>query len=390
MLQTQVHDVTEDELLVTETQFDAQGMAYRQYLPFYASGDWGTYQSGAAQSQFTETEYDALGRVTSVTQPGNIITTTSYEGLTTTVTDPNGNKVSRTTDGLGRLKHVTEYTDIGAIYALTQYAYDGGDRLIQVTDAQFNITTIQYDWLGRKTGMDDPDMGVWDYEYYSTGSLKQQTDAREQDLSFEYDALNRLTKKRDADLSADLATYVYGVAQGEIGFRTSMTDQSGSTTWDYSNFGRTVDENRVISGSTQQTMTTTSDWLGRPVTVEYPDSEVLTYSYDALGRPKNLDSSLDTSISLVDLAYNTLGQITGQVLGNGVTLTNTYSSNTNRLSRREAEDNSSTTLLDLEYTYESNGNIATITDNVLDEEHSYAYDFLNRRGRKKNCVNGFS
>lgn len=41
-------------------------------------------------------------------------------------------------------------------YATTLYSYDIGDRLVKVRDDKGNITNIAYDWLGRKTSMDDP------------------------------------------------------------------------------------------------------------------------------------------------------------------------------------------------------------------------------------------
>ncbi len=180
-------------------------------------------------------------RATQVTAPGNIITSTSYNGLTTTVTDPNGNQTAHTSDGLGRLTTVQEYSG-SSVYATTLYAYDVADDLLTTTDAKSNVTTLQYDWSGRKTSMKDPDMGTWTYQYDPLGNLTQQTDGRSQSLSFTYDLLNRMTLKHDATKNVDLATYGYGTTAGSIGLRTSMTDQSGSTAWSYSNYGRTVQE----------------------------------------------------------------------------------------------------------------------------------------------------
>lgn len=91
-------------------------------------------------------------------------------------------------------------------------------------------------------------------------------DARGQSLSFEYDALNRLTEKVNADTSQTLATYTYGSTAGSIDFRTAMSDQSGDTTWAYSNCGRTMAETRSID-SEDYTFTTVSDWLGRGLKV---------------------------------------------------------------------------------------------------------------------------
>jgi YD repeat-containing protein len=314
MLQTQVD--AGDKLLVNTTLFNAQGLASQQSLPYEVVEAGGNYIYDPGK-QFTTTQYDALGRAISVTAPGQITTQTSYDGLTTTVLDPNGNKISRTTDGLGRMTSVAEFSDLNTIYATTTYFYDAADRLIRVKDAKLTTTTIQYDWLGRKLGMDDPDMGVWSYEYDALGNMSSQTDARVQQLTFTYDALNRLLTKSDGDTNTIDPVYTYGTEPGTIGLRVGMTDASGSTAWSYSNYGRTVTETRTIGGEAHS-LTTEADWLSRSLTTTYDDGEVLSYDYDDLGRPYQLksDETGQSQKTLVDLVYNILGQISTQTLGN--------------------------------------------------------------------------
>ncbi|MCE9646910.1 MAG: DUF11 domain-containing protein [Chloroflexi bacterium] len=370
-IQMQVFDDDVDKILVTDSEFNAQGAVSRQSSPYYVNAGGGYYTS-PLWGQYTSSQYDALGRVTQVTQPGNIVSTTSYDGFTTTSIDPKGNKTERATDGLGRLTLVREYSDSSTVYATTRYANDELNRLVQVTDAQSNVTELTYDWLGRKTGMDDPDMGIWTYQYNPTGTLQQQTDARTQTLSFTYDALNRLLTKTGSGVNT---SNTYGNTLGLYGFRTGMTDGSGTTSWTYSNFGRTVTEQRAFTGTTApRSMTTESDWLGRPLQVTYPDGEVLSYTYDALGRPDKLNSSAGPAASLVDLTYNVLGQVTKQTLGNGLEVTNSYDSANNRLVSRVSTGN----LINFGYTYDPAGNITGITDAALNETHQYTYDFLSR------------
>src|SRR5690606_9126127 len=152
-----------------------------------------------------------------------------------------------------------------------------------------------------------------------------------------------------------------------------MIDASGSTTWAYNNYRRSVTESKTIGGVTNS-MTTHTDWLGRPISVIYPGEETLTYSHDALGRPDTFSS--DQNGSLVDLAYTSLGQIDVTTLGNGVEIDNTYNS-ANRLVSRVA-NNGTEDLINFGYTYDNAGNITQIIDGVLTETHEYEYDFLNR------------
>lgn len=390
MLQTQTLDTDRDQVLVSESQYNALGLVSRQSLPFYAgySNDEGiTLSSGA--SQFTETSYDALGRAIQVTSPGSITAYTQYNGLITTSIDPNGNKVARTTDGLGRMKYVQEYNG-DVLYATTSFAYDVADRLKTTTDAQNNVTTLTYDHLGRKVIMDDPDMGHWTYEYDALGSLTQQTDARDCKLLFEYDNMGRLKTKssQGADCGPAANTQFFydsdrpettqydPIATDQFGFRTLMIDQSGSTAWNYENVGRVVTETKTIGvGTAAKQSVTTADWLGRVWTVVYPDETIeYKYDYDALGRAKSLSNG---SITFATLGYNTLSQIASVDLANGVRTENEYASDTHRLKNRHAFLGAST-FMDFGYLYDQAGNITQLTDQVLNETVTYDYDFLNR------------
>ncbi|MEW6402626.1 MAG: SpvB/TcaC N-terminal domain-containing protein, partial [Chloroflexota bacterium] len=376
MIQTQVFDAGYASgaggLLVSDSFFNTQGLAYKQSQPYYVSQGGGYYVAPSGTS-FTVSTFDALGRVLTTTQPGGIVTTMEYDGLSATTIDPNQNRIKRTTDALGRMITVKEYSDAATLYSVTQYAYDVADHLVRVTDARGNVTQITYDLLGRKTGMDDPDMGIWTYGYDALGNLKTQTDGRNQVLNFNYDALNRLLTKMGTGINS---SFTYGTSQGTIGMRVAMSDGSGSTDWTYADFGRDVTETRTIGGQTE-TLRTVTDWLGRPLSTIYPDAEVLSYTYDALGRPTSLDSSANAGASLVEVAYNLLGQITNQTLGNSVLVTNSYENGTNRLDTRVAT-NSSGQILNFDYQYDPAGNITQIIDAALGETHTYQYDFLNR------------
>jgi RHS repeat-associated protein len=367
-------------LLISSTSFTAANQTFRQSNPISVSGTGGTYvDPGWAANTYTEYEYDALGRTTKVTAPGNIITATQYSGLVSTQTDPNGNKVKQTNDGLGRLSKVQDLTSGGSVYGTMIYAYDILGQLTKTTDAQNNQTKLTYDNLGRKIRMVDPDMGTWAYTYDSLGNLTQQTDANGKVLSFGYDSLHRLIQKAEQNSGTQtvLASYQYGTSAGNIGRRTQMTDGSGSTTWSYSNFGRDVSEQKTI-GNVSNTSYTQSDWLGRNTSVTYPDGEVLTYQYDSLGRVQNVKSSSDPATTLADLAYNSLSQITGMNLKNGIHIANTYNDGSNqRLANRNAVVNS-TTLIDFSYTYDAAGNITQLNDNKLHQVNTYTYDSLNR------------
>jgi hypothetical protein len=58
---------------------------------------------------------------------------------------------------------------------------------------------MTYDGRGRKIAMDDPDMGVWTYEYNALGELIKQTDAKGQVVEMAYDVLGRMIERSEAE-----------------------------------------------------------------------------------------------------------------------------------------------------------------------------------------------
>ncbi|WP_343415003.1 RHS repeat domain-containing protein [Candidatus Amarolinea dominans] len=129
-------------------------------------------------------------------------------------------------------------------------------------DHASNQTTLTHDLLGRKTSMNDPDMGAWQYRYDAAGNLVKQRDARYQAICFYYDGHNRLVGKTYhagiSNLDTLTCSGAYAVsfsydstANGNLGKgrRTGMNDPSGSSAWAYDLRGRVITETQVISGT---------------------------------------------------------------------------------------------------------------------------------------------
>lgn len=379
-IQTQTYNADINQYLTSSTAFDLQGNVSKTSVMESIENVAGEYVVPNWEAlEFTQTEYDFLGRTIRITSPAGIETNYSYSGLSTTTIDAELNQQTQTLDPMGHLTTVEEYLD-GEVYITVHYNYDIVDQLQYVIDEFGNTSELYYDLAGRKTKMFDPDMGIWEYAYDPLGNLIQQQDARGQVLGFEYNDYNQLVVKLDQSASPEeiLSLYEYGNTSGQIGFRTLMSDQTGSTTWTYSNYGQTVSEVRTINGITN-TFITNSDWLGRVESVIYPNAETVTYEYDALGRPDSMTSDAFGQTSLVDLTYNTLGQITLSTLGNGATIENIYDDmeHTYQLLNRQVQANS-VDLLDFSYEYDQIGNILKIEDAILDETIEYTYDDLNR------------
>ena len=214
---------------------------------------------------------------------------------------------------------------------------------------------MEYDMLGRKTTMADPDMGAWTYAYDAVGNLVAQDDAKGQRLCLYYDDLDRLAGKVytgagtacPAEPAYDEA-YGYDEGANGVGRRTSMAGAWGGAAWTYDRRGRLVEETRTVAGVEGEFRTGYSyDAADRVETTTYPDGEEVAVTYN----PQNLPETLSGAVTYVSAAeYSALGQVelldTGPP-GGGLTSYTYYSAEegNNRLRRIESVGNE--TLLDL-------------------------------------------
>ena len=221
-IMTRTEGENDGQVVVTDTvQFNARKSPWKKYLPYFESGDL-DFADPTFNTGFTEHFYDALGRETRVNQPvgpdGILFSTTVYEPLSKTVRDEEQTRSGtihagcgmryvedglQDKDGNGRLREVFEIvklSDAGeplssAVEWKTSYTYDLLDKLTGYTDSQNNRKIMAYDWLGRKTFMNDPDRGHMHYEYDDAGNLKKTVDAKNQVVEYKYDGVNRLTEE---------------------------------------------------------------------------------------------------------------------------------------------------------------------------------------------------
>ena len=189
---------------VATTEYDNMGRVSKSYVPIFSNVASPNYIGPDANALATITQYDALGRIISITPPGLPASTARYGAsgikFLTTAFDANGNQTQTLTDVLGRTVQISRQSDtcsdpLLGNWCVTIMDYDGAGRLLQTTDAGGNRMSLVYDGLGRKTQMTDPDMGTWLYEYDDNGNLKNQTDAKGQIILMTYDVLNRIMRK---------------------------------------------------------------------------------------------------------------------------------------------------------------------------------------------------
>jgi RHS repeat-associated protein len=351
-----------------------------------------------------EYEYDKLGRETTTTNPDDTTVRRFYgfdDDWQTTVVDENSHQRVYVADAFGRLNGVQLYAGAypdASLYATWDYEYDVADQLTTVVPPDLVTTTIEYDMLGRKTQMQDPDMGTWDYAYDAAGNLTTQDDAEHQRTCFYYDELNRLEGKYYTSDTTDCPTSpTYAVSYGHDegtygkGRRTSMSvPDVDDTTWTYDARGRVTEESKSIAGAGGGIFVTQwgYDAMDRVTVMKYPGGnggevgEPVTLSYNDQGL---LDTVEGAYTYVGGTEYDALGRVTERRLGSGgvVRQSYTYSAAENyRLTALSSGTGPNyDNLQDITYGYDDAGNVLSITDAAAQggsQTQSFTYDELNR------------
>lgn len=207
--------------VVVDTEYDAYGRIESVSSPWFAKGDpsTGLLAAKTVPPATTVYKYDGAGRATAeILFIGNTTnpdyeawrTTTHYDGSRTTVVPPKGGVPTQTiVDARGRTTELRQYersTTSGESrleqildlnYQGATYAYDKAGRLGTVKDGDGNAWSYEYDWLGRQRFASDPDSGKTETKYDDAGQTTSVTDAASNTIAYTYDALGRRTSARD-------------------------------------------------------------------------------------------------------------------------------------------------------------------------------------------------
>jgi RHS repeat-associated protein len=310
----------------------------------------------------------------------------------TKVTDRNQH-ASRTEqhDGFGRTAQVTKHPSSTNSFSTT-YKHDPLGNLTLVTDAKGNTTGIFYDALSRKIEISDPCMGDWFYGYDRNGNLTSQTDSKGQTINFQYDPLSRPLCKiypNQATITYfydDTSTYTsygsqtqnYGVGRLAAVVDNSPQNSSGITRFFYDRQGRTTLVSKTID-EVQYNTQFQYDPLGRIINIQYPDNDQVNYGYDPAGNISTV-SNINSSLTYAAFTcYNAFGQVGNIAFGNNMSTAFSYEALTNRLHELTTKTPASAVVQNFTYTYDCNGNILKITDNVdQTQTQTFHYDCLNR------------
>src|SRR5260221_8228354 len=276
-----------------DTTYDDRGRVLTVTRPYYSG-----------QTVYSTTyAYDDADRVTSETLPatsgGTAKKAITYSGLTVTQTLSNNgsstNMPARVTQTKTTTKNsqgqVTQATDSATPTAnVVTFTYWASGNMKDTTSASI-VTSLSYDLRGRKTQMTDKDMGTWYYYYNALGELIRQTDAKSQTTTMLYDLLGRMTHRGEQDLVSD---WYYDTLEGT---------QAGTTCG-----------SGVVTSK------------GKLCKATGDNGYVRTSTYDTLGRPSAMSTTIDTGYT-ISYGYDvTTGRLSQTTYPTGYAIKNLYNS----------------------------------------------------------------
>ncbi|WP_432841102.1 LamG-like jellyroll fold domain-containing protein [Dactylosporangium sp. CA-092794] len=359
------------------------------------------------QRALTDADVAALwnsgnGRSNQVALTGSALTTNyavDQRGLTTGMTDPNGNTTSYVYDEDGNLTKTlapsvlveTSGQTAVSVRPTTVQGYNAFGETVEVQDPLGNVATTRRDAAGRawKTilpAYTQPGAGgqtIIDASTTSTfdklGRTTSTTDPRGKTTSYEYDTLGHVTKTTDPAGKVSTAKY------DQIGDVLETVDPTGaktSATYDY--LSRKVTSTQWERQPTQQAYVTTYDygtgaygssansgpWLRK---VTSPDGVKAESTYNNVGE---VVSSKDPAGNVTTTSYDALGRPVTVTRPDGTKSVTTYDA-AGRAVKSQELNAASTVLTTNTAGYDNNGNLRTSTD-ARNSTTTLTYNALNQ------------
>ena len=311
--------------------------------------------------QWTQYEYDAAGRTYRQTTPAGAVTTTSYNGYVTTITDALGHNAIRIIDQYGNLVQSTDHEG-GTIL----YEYDLNGHCTLVTGPRTTVR-MEYDLRGNRILLDDPDLGQVSSTYNAYGELTSQTDSKGT-TSYQYDRLGRIYSEQRPDVTV---TSVYDT--NYVGLLTSTSTSDGnSRSYQYDAYGRTTQQTDVIGNMTFTTQTTYNT-LNKVDVLTYPSGLQVKHNYSNNGILTGVKNASTNAGYWQLTQQDARGNVTKETFGNGLVTTNTYNTATGYLTGISTPG-----IQDWTYQYNLVGNLKQRRDNAKNLTETFGYDTLDR------------
>ncbi|WP_406099914.1 RHS repeat domain-containing protein [Streptomyces sp. NBC_01013] len=404
--------------VISETLYDDRGLPYISNSQIHdnnaPSGTLANTFPGSVPAS-TETVFDAAGRATEsvfrVYDQEEWRTKTDQQGdRTSTTAAAGGTGTLSIVDARGRLTERREYAGpapTGSDYTRTLYEYTPGGQLKKMTGPDGAAWTYGYDLRGREITSTDPDQGQIDTTYNDGDqplTVTTTLNGASRTLITDYDELGRKTGTWDGvkDNAHQLTKFTYdSLAKGQptaairyVGGTTGKIYSQVATGYDV--LGRSKGTKTVIAASDALVVAgAPPTFITSPVynldgtlqsttlpAVGGLPAEAVTNTYNSLGMLTGTDGLTDY---VQNIGYSPYGEIEETRLGTSTDakqfqILNHYKDGTRRLTNTHTVDQTNAGYTsDVNYTYDTSGNIKSVTDNANgNDTQCFAYDGYRR------------
>tara|TARA_B110001454_G_scaffold173944_1_gene165312 strand:- start:2463 stop:10619 length:8157 start_codon:yes stop_codon:yes gene_type:complete len=425
--------ITKDVLTVSEYyNLDTDPILKKYSYNSYGQVLTETHSVRSLPDQVTTKEYSSSGQLIKVTSPDGSKVEFSYDsngfqrtktiypsigssGLTTTyIRNQNGwptkiifsdnKEINFQYDLSGNVVEKSE--NIGSNQAASKFEYDLFNRLKKVTSPKNEVTIYSYDDAGNLVSILDPKNRLATYEYNSRNQMVKKTDAFGAITEMNYDGNNNVIYMKDPNGSVrtmaynlvndllqvnmpdDVFKYIYDIP-GES--PVAISNKNSNISFFRNLKGQNLYESISGSGdlSSYPEFYISSEYNRRDLLFEQQTSVGnLTYSYDELNRPSNLDAfsrnygfSYDSASRLVEISrgvlkssYSYQSQMLDKITHSrsGVSLSETAFSYDSRNYPVQKRTLASVT----DFSYDSNGQLVQASGG---QTETYSYDNLRNR-----------
>ncbi len=356
-------------------EYNSNGKIYRESDP--------CINPNPALIIWTTNTYDAYGRLSNTSYHNHIDTDYTYASRKTTIENSDANIYQvKTYDAFGKI--ISSKDNGGEI----TFKYDTQGNVTETTTNGLTITKT-YDHFGRKITENNPNTGLYSYQYNSLGELTRTTTAKNHNVNLSYDQYGRLTSEV---CNGETKTYTYNdnpQSSGGLGLIKSITQTNGiNISYSYNTEGRVSEINEVIEGMGFDYIFKYSS-NGQLSEKELPNGYSLSYSYDInSGKLTNVvNDASGTHISSLQGYYHNAGIGTHTKVLLGDNLLKEYTFNYthtdpgyNKLTEILYSDaNTSDQLIKTLFEFEPyTGNLLSREDGLRGMFEKYGYDNLNR------------
>lgn len=326
----------------TESSYDPSGTLHRTHTRVINSLNEIYQDINAAGTAAVTTTfgYDSNGNLTTSDAPLSRITSNQY-------------------DALNRLTQITDPAS-----GVTQFSYDANDNLASAKDPRSLTTSYTHNGFGDVTQQVGPDTGTTTNTYDSGGNLQTATDARGAVATYTYDALNRVTQVAYPD---QVIHFTYDAGTNGIGRLTGAADGSHTLSWSYDALGRVIGKGLVVGGVTKSVGYGYTN--GDLVSLITPSGQSINYGYTG---HRITSITINGTALLSGVTYEPFGSVNGWTWGNGQLVSRSYDADgyVNQIATAGET---------LTFGYDDASRITSLTDTLfLSNSYAGGYDLLDR------------